>query len=75
VAQLVIKSQRFSFISEDVKSLLIGALITGGGALLTYLSENISKVSFGDWTPAVVVVASLLINTVRKFISTSKYAK
>lgn len=75
MANILVKSQRFSFISEDVKSLLIGACITGGGALLTYLSENLGKVNFGDWTPAVVVVASLAINTVRKFISTSKYAK
>jgi len=72
---IVVKSQKFAFIPEDIKSLLIGALITSGGALLTYLSENLGKVNFGDWTPAVVVVASLVINMVRKFISTSKYAK
>jgi hypothetical protein len=75
MASIVVKSQTFSFIPEDLKSLGIGALIAAGGALLTYLAENLGNVNFGEYTPVAVAVLGILINVVRKFILTSKYAK
>jgi len=75
MAQITVKSKPFAFIPEDVKSILTGALLAGAGALLTFLAENLTSLDFGDWTPMVVAIVSVLINAARKYISTAKYAK
>ena len=46
MAQITVKSKPFAFIPEDVKSILIGALLAGAGALLTFLAENLGKLDF-----------------------------
>jgi hypothetical protein len=71
---MVVKSKAFSFIPEDIKSIGIGALIAGSGALLTYLAENLGSINFGVYTPAVVALLGVLINAIRKYITSSKYA-
>ena len=45
-----------------------GALIAGAGAVLTYLVEAIPQVDFGQYTPVVVAVFSVLVNAVRKVL-------
>jgi hypothetical protein len=76
MALITVKSNPFSFIPEDIKSILTGAGIAGAGAVLTFIIENIGKLNFGEtWTPIVVVVLSVLVNTIRKWIGVSKYAK
>lgn len=70
---MVVKSHAFSFIPEDIKSILIGACIAGAGALLTFIAENVSKLDFGDWTPFVVAGVSVVVNIIRKWISPTKY--
>ena len=67
-------SERFNFIPEDVKSIIIGASIAGGGAFATYILEGLAKLDFGEWTPIAVALLSVLINAVRKWISESAYA-
>jgi hypothetical protein len=70
---MVAKSQPFSFIPEDVKSILIGACIAGAGALLTFIVENVGKLNFGEWTPFVVAGVSVVVNIIRKWIGSFKY--
>ena len=62
----------FSFDKETMKKILSGALIAGGGAILTYLAENLTSLNFGASTPIVVALASILINTGREYIAGKK---
>lgn len=67
-------SPKFSFIKEDIKSILKGALIAGGGAFLTYIISSIMKTDFGpQWTPIIVALCSITLNALRKFLEVSKY--
>ena len=56
-------------LKEKLISIGKGALIAGTGAILTYLAENLSQVDFGDYTPVVVALLSVLVNTGRKLLS------
>lgn len=62
-------SQKFSLNKTDLKSLFRGLVITLCGAFLTYVAENVGKVDFGTYTPFVVAIIALGVNTGRKFIS------
>jgi hypothetical protein len=59
----------YSFDSESLKKIGKGALIAAGGALCTYLLENLSQVNFGAYTPILVAVFSILINSVKEHIN------
>lgn len=49
--------------------ILKGAIIAGLGALLTYLTESLANVDFGNWTPTVVAIFSVLVNIIRKVLA------
>jgi len=57
---------------QDGKKILVGAGIAISGALLTYLANLIPNINFGDFTPVVVAIFSILINAGRKFIENKK---
>ena len=59
-------SEKFSLNIEDTKKILIGACIAMGGAFCTYLLQLLPNIDFGQFTPMVVAILSILINTVRK---------
>lgn len=61
-------SYRFTLNKEDLKKIAIGAGIALAGALLTYITETITSVDFGEWTPIVVAIWSILANAARKFL-------
>lgn len=73
MAKKIITSKKGQLISEDVKKVLIGAGVAMGGALLTYIADLIPSVNFGDYTPVVVAMLSVLVNMGRKLISETKY--
>jgi hypothetical protein len=52
--------------SDDIKALLRGLAITMVAAGLTYLSENLGKIDFGQYTPLVVAILAFAVNIVRK---------
>jgi hypothetical protein len=54
--------------TEKLKKIGRGALIAGGGAILTYLAENTGDIDFGSSTPLVVAVLSIMINAGREFL-------
>lgn len=62
------ESKRFQLNESDGKKILVGAGVALGGALLTYVTALIPNVDFGVWTPAVVALASILVNAGRKLL-------
>ena len=65
-------SVRYTFNKEDGKSILKGLGIAVGGAALTYLAGLLPNLEFGEFTPVVVALFSVLINAGRKFIENKK---
>jgi len=65
-------SVKYTFNKEDGKKILVGAGIAVGGALLTYLANLLPNLEFGEFTPVVVAIFSILINAGRKFIENRK---
>lgn len=63
------QSKRFTLNKADLISLGKGLLITLAGAALTYLSENVAKMDFGEMTPLVVALFALVVNFCRKFLA------
>ena len=59
---------KFTFTKENLIKIGRGALIACGGALLTYVASYISSTDFGQWTPIVVAVGSMIINAGREFL-------
>jgi len=53
----------------DWKSIGRGALIAIAGVLLTYGSEVIAQIDFGNYTPIVVAFWSVVANVGKKFLS------
>jgi hypothetical protein len=56
-----------SFDVETLKKIGKGALIAGGGALAVYALQAVMVMDFGDATPIVVALASILLNVVREY--------
>lgn len=65
-------SKRFRLNKEDSIKILTGSGIAMGGALLTYILEILPSIDFGEFTPVVVAVFSILINAGRKFLEGKK---
>ena len=61
-------SKKYSLNKEDLMKIGVGALVALAGALLTYVSDVITEIDFGDMTPFVVALASILVNVGRKFL-------
>jgi len=68
-------SPNWTLIKQDLKKLGIGAGIALLGALATYLQDTIPGLDFGQYTPIVVAVNSIIVNAIRKFIVSSVYVK
>lgn len=64
-------SKLYKLNQEDLKKIGVGALVAVVGALLTYFSETIASVDFGDLTPVVMALWSVVANIVRKFLTNS----
>lgn len=56
------------FDNETNKKIMKGAAIAIGGAFLTYLAEHLTEFDFGQLTPLIVAVASILINSIREYM-------
>jgi hypothetical protein len=59
---------RLQINKEKLKKVLIGAVIAGLGALLTYILQYVSSMDFGQWSPVIVALCSILINLIRKIV-------
>jgi len=63
------ESKLFRINAEDLKKIGVGALVAVAGALLTYLSEAIAQVDFGEMTPVIMTLWSVLANVARKYLT------
>lgn len=63
------ENKRFTLSQEDTSKILVGACIAMAGALLTYILEVVGQIDFGEYTPIVVALVSILVNAGRKFIA------
>lgn len=58
----------FKFTKENLIKIAKGACIAAGGAILTYLAEQLPNIDFGVYTPVVVSLMSILINAAREWL-------
>lgn len=65
-------STRFSLNGIDWKKIGIGFLVAISGAGLTYITEFLSGFDFGEFSPIVMVVWSVIANLVRKWASNNQ---
>jgi|TARA_Y100000310_G_scaffold15147_1_gene15158 hypothetical protein len=61
-------SEKLNLNKRDGKKILIGLGIALAGAALTYLEGIVPNVDFGELTPLVVALNSVLVNFVRKVL-------
>jgi hypothetical protein len=69
----ITKSTRFQFTKEDLFSVGKGLLIAVAGAILTYLTEFITQLDLGVYTPIIVATWSVMVNVIRKYIGEHRY--
>lgn len=60
-------SPSMSLNKENLKKIGKGALIAIAGALLTYGTEVVAQIDFGEYTALVVAGWAIVANTVRKW--------
>lgn len=63
------KSRKFKLNKTDLTKIGTGALLAGVGAVLAFLVEAIPNVDFGDYSPLVVALFSVLANAFRKWVA------
>ena len=62
------ESKKYSLNAKDLSSIGRGMLYAGGGAICVYLLSVLGDINFGPtFTPLVVAVASIGLNTAIKF--------
>lgn len=64
---------KYTLTKDNLKSIAVGALMAAGGALLTYFNAVVMATDFtyggADYTPVVVALWSIILNTARKYVS------
>jgi hypothetical protein len=61
-------SNRLTLDKVDYKKIGKGALIAVGGCLLTYLTQEIGNIDFGQYQGLVVAAWSIIVNLGRKLL-------
>jgi len=62
-------SKKFTLNSIDWKKIGRWAIVAVLGAVATYLMDTIPNLDFGQFTPVIVALNSILVNSIRKFIT------
>ena len=60
---------KYNLDTDKLVSILKGAAIAGAGAAGVYFFSNLADMDFGAFTPAVVALASVVVNALRKYVS------
>lgn len=66
------ESKKYKLNKEDGIKIAKGASIAIAGALVVYFAEILPQVDFGTYTPIVVAIASVLVNSARKWLKQNK---
>jgi len=61
-------SRQYEFNKEDIIKILKGAGIASAGALLTYVTDIIPLINWGEFKPIIVVISSIGINALWKLL-------
>lgn len=67
--EVPMKLKQFAIKGDNWISVLKGAAIAAGAAILTYATQNIGNLDFGTATPMVVAGLSIAINYLRKVLA------
>jgi len=67
-----VKNNKFTLSKKDFSKLGCGLGVACAGAALTYLSEWATTTDFGEYTPLVVCALSVLVNTLRKWMTNTE---
>lgn len=59
---------KFALPQSNWQNILEHTLLVAIGAGLTYITENVGNLDFGQYTPLVVAVASILASYIKKVI-------
>ena len=62
VITMEVQSKKLNLNKEDGIKILKGAGIAVGGALLTFATDLIPMIEWGEWKPIVVAASGILIN-------------
>lgn len=62
-------SKKFQLNKADLQKIGTGALVAIGGALITYLTQVVGQIDFGDYTPVAVALFSVAVNIARKYLA------
>jgi hypothetical protein len=62
-------SPKYSLNEIDWQKILIGAGVAVAGTLLTYITQIVTNLQPGPWTPVIVAGWSVVANIVRKYIA------
>lgn len=66
------ESKKFALNKHELLKIGKGLLIAMGGAALTYLTDMIPNIDFGQATPIVVAAWSVVVNIARKYLTVAK---
>ncbi len=71
-------SKRFTLNSQDLSSISRGAVVAVLGALAVYIADSMGKILGAfqippEYMPIATMIASVLVNALRKFASQTKY--
>jgi len=59
--------QRNKFDQESLVKIGKGALIAGGAVAILYILESLTAIDFGNATPVVVGILSIIINAIKEY--------
>jgi len=62
-------TKKYKLTKENFDKVGRGAAIAILGSGITVVSEALLKFDYGEWTPAVVALVSVLVNLARKWLS------
>lgn len=66
-------SKEWQLIKHDLTKIGIGALMAGLGAVMTYATQELANIDYGQWTPIITALLSILVNTIRKWMANTQY--
>lgn len=71
---MIVKSERFKLVKEDLVRVGKGALLAGGGVFLTVLIQGLLEVDLGGVVgPSLAGLIAIFLNFVLKLISSNSY--
>ena len=66
-------SPNYTLIKKDLKKVGTGLLIAMTGAGLTYIEQAVLAYDFGIYTEMIVVMNSVVVNAIRKYLASTDY--